>query len=49
MPTDDKSRRLMLTGLLFLIYVAPFDEGAGRDLLPLTLVALSAICLAVLC
>lgn len=37
---------LVLIGLLFLLFMAPFDEGAGRDLVPLTAVTVTAIVLA---
>ena len=39
--------RLLLAGLLFMLFIAPFDEGAGRGLLPSTCVAVTAIILAV--
>ena len=44
-PTAARRDVLLLAGLLFLLSVAPFDAGAGRDLLPLTLVAITAIVL----
>ncbi len=37
---------LLLVGLLFVLFMAPFDEGAGRDLVPLTALAVASIALA---
>ncbi|MFH1731179.1 MAG: O-antigen ligase family protein [Planctomycetota bacterium] len=45
MPAKNRHLNLWLAGLLFLTFIAPFDEGAGRDLVPLTALTVAAICL----
>ena len=39
--------RLLLAGLLFMLFIAPFDEGGGSGLLPWTCVTVTAVMLAV--
>ncbi len=45
MSASNYRARLLFVGLLFVLFMAPFDEGAGRDLLPLTAVTVTAVIL----
>lgn len=47
MSQTTSQHRLLLVGLLFMLFIAPFDEGAGRGLLPWTCVTVTAVILAV--
>ena len=47
MSPSPSQHRLLLIGLLFVLFIAPFDEGAGSGLLPSTCVTVAAIILAV--
>ena len=40
---SDSQHRLLLAGLLFMLFIAPFDEGAGRSLVPWTCVTITAV------
>ena len=46
MGPPDTQRRLLFVALLFMLFIAPFDEGAGRGLVPLTAVTITSIILA---
>jgi len=43
-PTTPR-QRLLFIAVVFMLAIAPFDEGAGRDLLPLTAIAVTSIVL----
>ena len=47
MSRSTSQHRLLLAGLLFMLFIAPFDEGAGSGLLPWTCVTVTAVILAV--
>jgi hypothetical protein len=46
MSGDRTQRSLLRIGLLFLLFIAPFDQGPGRDLVPLTCAAVTTVLLA---